>query len=223
MNRPLCGVHTNKGLGMITIGIPVYDKVDLLDVMGPHEMLKWMQPAADVRLLAQTPGQITSRDGLTFIAPNALANAPQFDVIWVPGGDPSMLTKLMSGPDRTYLDFLIQQSHAARYVCSVCEGAMLLAAAGLLNGYKATTHWAFIPCLRKFPGINVVDGTPRFVHDRDRLTGGGISAGLDESLKLIELLAGYEAAQGVQQSTQYYPDPPVQSSLPMGLPCPFSW
>jgi transcriptional regulator GlxA family with amidase domain len=99
----------------------------------------------------------------------------------------------------------------------------LLAAAGLLDGYEATTHWAFIPCLKQFPKIKVVEGYPRFVLDRNRLTGGGISSGLDEALKLVELLAGYETAQRVQRTTQYYPAPPVASALTPVDACPIKW
>jgi cyclohexyl-isocyanide hydratase len=92
---------------------------------------------------------------------------------------------------------------------------MLLAAAGLLDGYRATTHWEFLSCFpQHFPKVIVAPGHPRFVHDGNRLTGGGISSGLDEALKLIELLAGSELARQVQQSTQYYPDPPVSSAIP---------
>ena len=91
---------------------------------------------------------------------------------------------------------------------------MLLAAAGLLDGYEATTHWAFIACLKRFKGVTVVEGHPRYHLDRDRLTGGGISSGLDESLRLIELLNGTAAAEQVQLMTQYYPSPPVGSAIP---------
>ena len=102
-----------------------------------------------------------------------------------------------------------------RHVCSVCEGALLLAAAGLLDDYQVTTHWAFIPyLLEHYPKVKVADGHPRFVLDRNRLTGGGISSGLDEALKLIELLAGTATARRAQQNTQYYPDPPVASEIP---------
>lgn len=205
------------------IGIPVYDGVDLLDVTAAHEVLSWMEPSVDVRLIAERPGNITARDGFTFIAPNSFATTPALDVLWVPGGDPSALKLLMSGPSRTYLDFLIDRSRNAQYVCSVCEGALLLAAAGLLDGYRATTHWAFIPCLKQFPKIKVSAGQPRFVLDRNRLTGGGISSGLDEALKLVELLSSYAVAQEIQQTLQYYPDPPVQSTLPPADKCPFAW
>ena len=108
-----------------------------------------------------------------------------------------------------------------RYVCSVCEGALLLAAAGLLDGYQVTTHWAFIPyLLEHYPRVKIADGHPRFCFDRDRLTGGGVSAGLDEALKLIELLTDTATARYVQQYTQYYPDPPVASQIPNQITAP---
>lgn len=127
----------------------------------------------------------------------------------------------MDEPDGKMLAFLRQQSHGARYVASVCEGALLLAAAGLLDGYQVTTHWAFIPCLRQhFPKVKVVDGHPRFHLDRNRLTGGGISSGLDEALELVRLLRGEQVAQSVQQTTQYYPEPPISSEIPAAVGCP---
>ncbi len=205
------------------IGIPVYNDVDLLDVTAPHEVFKWMGPSTDVRLIAETPGKITSRDGFAFIAPNSFVDTPALDVLWVPGGDPSALKLLMSGPNRAYLDFLIDRSRNARYVCSVCEGALLLAAAGLLDGYRATTHWMFEPCLRKFKKVTVVDGHPRFELDRNRLTGGGISSGIDEALKLVELLTDVATAQNVQRTLQYYPRPPVTSEMHPVERCMFSW
>jgi transcriptional regulator GlxA family with amidase domain len=191
-------------------------------VTGPHEILGWMdQPKADIRIIADKPREVTSRDGLTFRARYGYDDIKMLDVLWVPGGDITALAPLMSGPP-AYRDFLVRVAAHARYVCSVCEGAMLLAAAGLLDGYEATTHWAFVPCLKQFPKIKVVEGNPRFVLDRNRLTGGGISSGLDEALKLVELLAGYEQAQAVQRTTQYYPAPPVASMLPPVTECPFT-
>jgi transcriptional regulator GlxA family with amidase domain len=208
------------------IGIPVYPKVDLLDVTGPYEMFQWMNQSglpADVQLVAQRPGHVTTRDGFTFKVRTGFADVKTLDVLWVPGGDPLALKALMSDPRRTYLDFLVRHAGKARYVASVCEGALLLAAAGLLDGYKATTHWAFVPCLKQFPKVKVVKGHPRFVVDRNRITGGGISSGLDEALKLIELLGDRKVAQAVQRVTQYYPKPPVTSRLPAAKSCPFTW
>jgi cyclohexyl-isocyanide hydratase len=117
---------------------------------------------------------------------------------------------------------LITRGKNARFVASVCEGALLLAAAGLLDGYEATTHWQFIPCLKQFPKVKVVEGHPRFVVDRNRITGGGISSGLDESLKLVEMLTSYEIAQEVQRVTQYYPCPPVTSTISDWKDCPLT-
>jgi cyclohexyl-isocyanide hydratase len=208
------------------IGIPVYDGVDLLDVTGPYEMFNWMPSAGqsvEVLVLAETDGKKTSRDGFTFLPHKSFRDAPQLDVLWVPGGDPAALACIMGGPSRVYLEFLIKQSQGAQIVASVCEGALLLAASGLLDGYRATTHWNFIPCLRQFPKVHVADGNPRFVIDRNRITGGGISSGLDEALALIKLLAGSKVAESVQQGTQYYPDPPVKSVIPSAASCPFSW
>ena len=94
-------------------------------------------------------------------------------------------------------------------------GGMLLAASGLLDGYQATAHWQFLSCFpQRFPQVIVAPGYPRFVHDRDRLTGAGVASGLDTALKLIELLGGRELAERAQQFTQYYPEPPVSSLIP---------
>jgi cyclohexyl-isocyanide hydratase len=203
------------------VGIPVYEDVNVLDVTGPYEMFSWTD--IDVELVAEEAGPVKFRGGLTVEVSKAFKDVGNYDVLWVPGGEPNALARLMGDPKRTYLDFLIEQSAGAQFVTSVCEGALLLAAAGLLDGYEATTHWAFIPCLtERFPNVKVVPGHPRFHRDRDRnrVTGGGVSAGLDEALELIVLLRGTAAAQRAQQGTQYYPDPPVTSEIPQATTCP---
>ncbi len=207
------------------IGIPVYQGVDLLDVTAPHEVFKWLGDKVELRLLAASIEQpIVSRDGFRFLASHRLSDAGKLDVLWVPGGDPAMLAELMNGKDDgVFLQFLRRSAAHADWVCSVCEGALLLAKAGLLDGYQATTHWAFLPCLRKFPNIQVADGFPRFIQDRNRLTGGGISSGLDESLHLISLLFGNDAAREVQRTIQYFPQPPFKNDLVEPAQCMFSW
>ncbi|HWA90755.1 MAG TPA: DJ-1/PfpI family protein [Rhizomicrobium sp.] len=198
------------------LGIPVYDGVDVLDVTGPYELLNWA--GFDVRIAAEKPGPIRCRGkNMAIVAPFAFDDT-QYDVLWVPGGEPDQLACLIYGKNQNYMDFLKRQAAKASYVCSVCEGAVLLAAAGLLDGYTVTTHWQFIPCLtQRYPNVTVAQGYPRYVWDRNRLTGGGISSGLDESLALIERVFGTAMAQSVQQTTQYYPDPPVSSEM---LPTP---
>ena len=207
------------------IGIPIYEKVDLLDVAAPAEIFDAMknsapQLKAEVCLIAENDRDVVTKAGVTIKPDKCFHEVPHLDVLWVPGGDPSALKKIMHDPKRTYLDFLISRAANARWVTSVCEGAMLLAQAGLLDGYLATTHWAFIPCLKQYKAISVAEGYPRFVADRNRVTGGGISSGLDEALKMVELLAGYAVAQQVQQFTQYYPAPPVASTIPPARGCP---
>jgi transcriptional regulator GlxA family with amidase domain len=219
---------------MTPIGIPLYDGVDLLDFAGPLEMFGWVNTAAhiepgqevDVRLLAEkAPGEIKTRaDQLTVKVCHAFADVGQLDVLWVPGADPSALACQIKGADTNptpLIRFLRAQGAGARFVCSVCEGAILLAAAGLLDGYEATTHWAFIPCLKQYRKVKVVDGLPRFWPSGNRLTGGGVSSGLDEALYLIELLTSREVAEDVQGVTQYFPDPPVCKPVEAPSACNF--
>ena len=195
------------------IGIPVYDSFDLLDMSGPFEMFHWA--GFEIDLLAAEPGPRTTGSGVTVSVPRGFAQARAYDAIWVPGGEPASIARLIGDPKRTYLDFLVKQAARVPMMCSVCDGAMLLAAAGLLDGYRATPHWEFLSCfLQRFPKVIVEPGNPRFVHDRNRLTAAGVAAGLDAALKLIELLGGTALAQKVQQDVQYYPDPPVHSTLP---------
>lgn len=194
--------------------MPIYNGVDLMDVAAPHEMFTWMNSYWDrtvkVTLAAAAKKTIETRDKFK-IVPNTTFDACykrkfKADLLWVPGGDLKPLKKMMRNAD--YLGFLKKQSETAAWVTSVCEGALLLASAGLLDGYKATTHWAFIPCLKEFPNIKVAKGYPRYVVDRNRVTGGGISSGLDEALKIISLISSDDIAKQVQLVTQYFPRPP---------------
>lgn len=197
------------------IVIPVYDQVDMLDVCGPCEMFHWARFQVD--LVAEKPGEVRFNSGLVFQVSAGLRLPPEpADALWVPGGEPGSLARIIAEDKKSaYLEFLKNQAAQSRWICSVCEGALLLAAARLLDGFHVTTHWAFIPYLIAYhPNVLVADGHPRFVIDRDRITGGGISSGLDEALQLIELLAGRETAISVQQETQYYPEPPVASAIP---------
>jgi transcriptional regulator GlxA family with amidase domain len=207
------------------LGIPIYQGVNLLDVAGPLEMFFWAGRSRLETVLVSEDGKgVTSVNGVSFAAQGSFASVPALDILWVPGGDPDRLADIMRDPNAPYLNYLRQVAANARWVCSVCEGALLLARAGLLAGHKATTHWAFVDCLKRFSGIDVDTTNPRFLVSGNRLTGGGISSGLDESLQLIKLLFGDAVARGVQRTTQYFPKPPVNGSLPSEAPaCDMDW
>jgi cyclohexyl-isocyanide hydratase len=208
------------------IGIPVYEQVDLLDVAGPYEMFNWVDPTGKkfkAVILSEDGRPVTTVNGVRFEAHFSFAKAPAIDVLWVPGGPIEVMNVLMTAQPSTYLDYLRKIAADARMVCSVCEGALLLAKAGLLDGHKATTHWSVVECLKQFKSVKVVPGHPRFVESGNRLTGGGISSGLDESLRLIEILTDTATATGVQVLTQYFPVPPVQGCIPKARPCKYRW
>ncbi len=209
------------------ITIPVYEGVDLMDVAAPVEFFSWMATfwkdrAVTVALVSIDGRPLTTRDGLLLTPQRSFADygkgGHQAQLLWVPGGQPEALRALMTGG--AFLNFLKQQSTEAEYVSSVCEGALLLAAAGLLDGHRATTHWAFIPCFSAYPEIEVAPGFPRYVVDGNRITGGGISSGLDEALKIIEIVAGLDIARQVQLTTQYFPQPPFTQTIAPATSCP---
>src|ERR1700761_9353993 len=201
----------------VKLGIPIYQGVDLLDVTGPLEMFYWVNDEThplETILISEDGKGVTSVSGVTFQAHKSFAEVPALDVLWVPGGDPPALERIMKDEHSPYLDYLRKVAENAKWVCSVCEGALLLGRAGLLKGHTVTPHWGFVDCLKRFDGVPPADGNPRFVVSGNRLTGGGISSGLDEALKLISLLFDEDTAKGAQVTTQYFPDPPVMGTIP---------
>jgi transcriptional regulator GlxA family with amidase domain len=124
------------------LGIPVYEGVNLLDVAGPLEMFYWAGQDKDLTtvLVSKDGRSVTSMNGVRFEPQASFAQTPTLDILWVPGGNPDALEAIMKDPDSPYLKYLRQIAVGATWVCSVCEGALLLARAGLLNGHSATTH-----------------------------------------------------------------------------------
>lgn len=120
-------------------------------------MFSWVdkKKGLETVLLSIDGNPVTSLNGVRFDAQASFAATPRLDILWVPGGAPDALGAIMSDPASPYLAYLRQIAVNAKWVCSVCEGALLLARAGLLDGHKATTHWAFVDCLRRFPAIKV--------------------------------------------------------------------
>jgi cyclohexyl-isocyanide hydratase len=207
------------------LGIPVYEGVDLLDVTGPFELFSWVDKSKGLTpiLISEDGKPVRSGNGVFLGVHSSFSATPNPDVVWVPGGAPDALQSMLPHADSPYFNYLRQAALRARWMCSVCEGALLLARAGLLAGHQATTHWAFTECLSKFEGVTVVPGHPRFVVSGDRLTGGGISSGLDEALQLIKLLFGTATAEAVQVLAQYFPAPPVSGTIPPAPKCKLHW
>ena len=207
------------------IAIPIYEKVNLFDVTSACEMFYWMGQFWNERKvtidLVEAKGRVVKTHAGPKLTPDRSfedyrRKRIQAQLIWVPGASDDTTQKMMGNSD--YIRFLREQAEGAEYVTSVCEGAMLLANAGLLDDYEATTHWGMVPCLRTFKKVKVAEGFPRFVVDRNRVTGGGVSSGVDESLGIIQLICGDDIAEQVQVVTQYFPEPPVEGTIP-GATC----
>ena len=191
----------------LQIGFLVYPGVVQLDVMGAYQVLAF-PPNTCLHSIWKTLTPIVSNEGLTITPTVTLADCPPLDVICVPGGGLGQI-EVMKDPE--ILGFLQQQAKSARYVTSVCTGSTILAAAGLLQGYQATCHWAFRDQLAML-GVEVVPD--RVVIDRDRITGAGVTSGIDFGLTLLGLLRGEQVAKMAQLMMEYVPDPPFNAGSP---------
>lgn len=190
----------------LQIGVLVFEGMTSLDALAPFEVLA-RTPDSTCHLVWKDCRPLRGDTGLIVTPSISFADAPQFDVIVVPGGPGQ--NDLMA--DDELLGYLRHQAKAAQWVTSVCTGSLLLAAAGLLNGYKATCHWLSLDFLRMFPVEVVPD---RVVIDRNRVTGGGVTSGLDFAFVLLDLLRGEEVARKTQLLLEYDPAPPFRSGHP---------
>lgn len=188
------------------IGMLLYPGLTQLDLTAPFELMHRI-PDAKVHLVWKDTAPVHADSGLGLLPTTSFADCPPLDVVFVPGGAGQL--PLMADP--IVLGFLREHGRAARYVTSVCTGALLLGAAGLLDGYAATTHWAFVELLPQF-GARLAPG--RVVIDRNRITAGGVTAGIDFGLRLVTELAGERAARAIQLGLEYDPDPPFRSGHP---------
>ena len=181
-------------MSQLKVGFPLYEGFDSLDVIGPFQTFTFA--GMDRYLLGPTSDAITSFEGVA-LKPRTTFDDPKLklDILFVPGGaDPVSVLKKGRLGNNCYLDFLARQAPHCMLVCSVCTGALLLAGAGLLDGHMATTHWAFKPVLSLFQ-CKVVDDYRRYIKSGNRVTGGGISSGLDEALYIVSLLYGSDQAR----------------------------
>jgi transcriptional regulator GlxA family with amidase domain len=190
---------------MTQIAIVVYPGFTALDFIGPYEVLRWL-PDAEIRFVWHEPGPITADSGVLVIgATHSFAETPSPDVILVPGG----MTTVAHARDETLLDWVRTAHRSATWTASVCSGSVILAAAGLLDGKRATSHWMALPILKTLGAIPV--GDERVVHEGDIVTSAGVSAGIDLALWLAARIGGDDRAKAIQLSMEYDPEPPFDS------------
>lgn len=194
----------------LQIGFLVFPQITQLDFTGPLQVFTRV-PGARVHLIWKRLEPVQSDTVLAVMPTTTFADCPQLDVICVPGGygtDDLMV-------DDDVLEFLRKQSAGAKYITSVCTGSTVLGAAGLLDGYRASTHWSAIEAL------SVLGATPskdRVCIDRNRITGGGVTAGIDMALTLVSQMIDRPTAEGIQLGIEYNPAPPFNSGSPETAP-----
>jgi cyclohexyl-isocyanide hydratase len=194
----------------LQIGIVLFPRVTQLDFTGPLQVFSSV-PDAQVHLIWKRIEPVTSDSVLTITPTTSFADCPQLDVICVPGGfgtDDAI-------NDEEILAFLRKQAEAAKYITSVCTGSLVLGAAGLLKGYRAATHWTAMEYLSAFGAIPT---KTRVCVDRNRVTGGGVTAGIDFALTLVSLLRDRQTAEAIQLRLEYNPAPPFNAGSPDTAP-----
>ncbi len=190
----------------LQIGMVLFPRLTQLDLTGPQEVL-WRIPDVTVHLVAKTAEPVASESGLAIVPTTTFREAPPIDLLFVPGGG----GQIDAAEDAETLDWIAAMGERARWVTSSCTGSLLLGCAGLLQGYKATTHWAFVDLL---PLVGAIPTKQRVVIDRNRLTSGGVTAGIDIALVIAEQIAGREHAEAIQLGLEYDPSPPFRAGHP---------
>ncbi|MEM9235696.1 MAG: DJ-1/PfpI family protein [Verrucomicrobiota bacterium] len=185
------------------VAMLLHPGVTLLDLLGPHTVLA---TACNVHLVWKNTDLLETDTGIIMKATTTFGDCPEdIDVLFAPGGDPSIMR------DEEVLRFLADRGSRAKWVTSVCGGSILLGAAGLMQGYKATSHWSARDALALF-GATPVEA--RVVTDRNRISGGGVTAGIDFGLVLLAELLGEDIAKMTQLALEYDPAPPFDTGTP---------
>ena len=190
----------------IRIGLLAFPAMTQLDLTGPLQVFTGL-PDADIRLLWKTPDPIVCGGGLRILPDTTLADCPELDVLCVPGG--AGVLDLID--DQAVLSFVRTRADRARYVGSICTGSLVLGAAGLLRGRRATTHWAWMDLLEV---LGAIPTRERVVRDGKFFSGGGVTAGIDFALTMVAEIAGRDVAEGIQLGIEYAPAPPFDSGTP---------
>jgi cyclohexyl-isocyanide hydratase len=194
----------------LQIGLLIFPRVTQLDFTGPLQVFSSV-PGAVVHLIWKRIEPVPSDSVMVLTPTISFADCPQLDVICVPGGAGSddMIE------DEEMLDFLRKQAERAKFITSVCTGSLVLGAAGLLRGFRAATHWTAMDMLEPFGAIPT---KTRVCVDRNRITGGGVTAGIDFALTLVSIMVDRQTAEMIQLRLEYNPAPPFNSGSPDTAP-----
>ncbi|KYF96411.1 glutamine amidotransferase [Sorangium cellulosum] len=194
------------------IAMLIYPGFTALDLIGPQAAFSFLEDTK-IHLVWKTLDPITTDSGITLSPTATFDTCPEeLEILFVPGGVAGTIAVMKDG---AVLDFLAARAEQASYVTSVCTGSLVLGAAGLLRGYRATTHWAFREVL---PLLEAERVDARYVEDQNRITGGGVTSGIDFGLRIAAKMRGEEAAQTAQLVMEYDPDPPFQAGSPESAP-----
>lgn len=190
--------------------ILLFEEITALDAVGPYEVLSRI-PGSEVYFVSNEPGIKVSTGGLKIFAEHSIEDVAEADILLIPGG--KGVDKFLE--NNSVLDWIKKVHASARFTTSVCTGSLLLGAAGILNGLKATTHWNHIERLSKY-GAKVVN--ERYVQDGKVITSAGVSAGIDMALKIVQLIKNETLAKALQLAIEYDPAPPFNTGSPAKAP-----
>lgn len=199
--------RAQNGASPIHVTALIHDNMVMMDLVGPLTVFNLLR--ADINLVSQTGAAVSTEVGIPVAPTASYASATrETDVLFVPGGLAGTVAEISNPATRS---FLAETGENAQWVTSVCTGSLLLGAAGLLRGYSATSHW-YVRDLLELSGAEVADG--RVVEDRNRITGGGVTAGLDFALRIAARLRSEEVAKTIQLVLEYDPQPPFAAGSP---------
>jgi cyclohexyl-isocyanide hydratase len=198
-------------MSLFNVGFVIFPELTQLDFTGPQQVLARL-PQSAMHIVAKSVAPVPSDSGLSLVPTHTFENCPHLDLICIPGGIAGVVRAM---GDQETIEFVQRQSRTAKYVTSVCTGAFILGAAGLLKGRRATTHWAFTELL---PLVGATHEKRRVVKDGNLITAGGVTSGIDFALHVVADIADEAVAQGIQLSLEYDPHPPFASGHPDRAP-----
>ncbi len=197
-------------MSLFNVGFVIFPQLTQLDFTGPLQVLARL-PQSSMHIVAKSEAPVPSDCGLRLLPTNTFATCPDLDLICIPGG----FGVREAIDDRETIDFVRRQARQAKYVTSVCTGAFVLGAAGLLRGRRATTHWAYTDLL---PLVGATHEPGRVVKDGSTITAGGVTSGIDFGLTVVAEVAGETTAKTIQLSIEYDPAPPFDAGHPDRAP-----